>query len=64
MDYDTRHPVIIHDRNKCIKCGICIKMCAEVVNKTLLGYRHRGFSTEVGTAFGRPLPDSCGDCMA
>ena len=63
VDCDTRHPSIIHDRNKCIKCGICIKICQEVVNKTLLGYRYRGFSTEVGTAFGRALPDSCGACM-
>ncbi|MBN2671460.1 MAG: 4Fe-4S binding protein, partial [Deltaproteobacteria bacterium] len=40
------------------------KMCAEVVNKTLLGYKKRGFFTEVGTAYGAALPDSCGDCMA
>lgn len=64
LDYDTRHPTIIHDRNKCIKCGICIKMCSEVINKTLLGYKNRGYFTEVGTAFGRALPLSCGDCMA
>lgn len=63
VDYDTRHSSIIHDRNKCIKCGICIKSCAEVVNKTLLGYKNRGFFTEVGTAYGAALPDSCGECM-
>ncbi|MBN2529505.1 MAG: FAD-dependent oxidoreductase [Deltaproteobacteria bacterium] len=62
-DYDTRHPSIIHDRNKCIKCGICVKVCSEVINKNLLGYKNRGYTTEVVTAFERPLPDACGDCF-
>jgi formate dehydrogenase major subunit len=64
VTYDVRHPSIIHDRNKCIKCGICIKICSEVIEKTLLGFKKRGFSTEVGPAFGLALPDSCGECMA
>lgn len=61
---DTRHPHIIFDRNKCIKCGICIKICTEVINESLIGYKKRGFYTEVGPAFGSALPDSCKECMA
>ncbi len=61
---DIRHPSIVHDRNKCIKCGICIKICDEVIGKSLLGYKKRGFVTVVGPAFGAVLPDSCGECMA
>ncbi|MBN2716159.1 MAG: FAD-dependent oxidoreductase [Deltaproteobacteria bacterium] len=64
LDYDTRHPVIIHDRNKCIKCGICIKICNEVINQTLLGYKNRGYLTEVGTAYNTGFPGSCTDCMS
>ena len=60
--YDNRHPKIIHDRQKCIKCGICIKICSEVVNESLLSHKQRGYKTVVGTAFNRPLPDSCSDC--
>jgi formate dehydrogenase major subunit len=62
--YDNRHPVIIHDRLKCIKCGICVKVCKEVVNENLLSQKKRGFSTLVETAYGRPLPESCKDCGA
>jgi formate dehydrogenase major subunit len=62
--YDNRHPVIIHDRMKCIKCGVCIKICSEVVNANLLSYKNRGFSTIVGTAFAETLPDSCRACGA
>ncbi|MCP3968551.1 MAG: FAD-dependent oxidoreductase [Lentisphaerae bacterium] len=60
--YDNRHPAIIHDRNKCIKCGICVKVCKEVVNANLLSAKLRGFSTKVETAFGQQLPISCKDC--
>ena len=62
--YDNRHPSIIHDRMKCIKCGICIKVCSEVVNENLLGLKDRGYFTSVGTAFNKGLPDSCTDCGA
>ncbi|MDD3118442.1 MAG: FAD-dependent oxidoreductase [Victivallales bacterium] len=62
--YDNRHPVIIHDRMKCIKCGTCVKICAEVVNKNLLSQKYRGFATKVEGLFGRTLPDSCAECGA
>jgi len=61
-DFDTRHPAIILDRNKCIKCGICVKVCKDVVNLSLVGFKNRGFETHIDTAFGNVLPDSCTDC--
>jgi formate dehydrogenase major subunit len=62
--YDNRHPEIIHDRMKCIKCGICIKICSEVVNKNLLSLKNRGFYAKVEPAFGRVLPLECKECGA
>ncbi len=62
VSYDTRHPLIIQDRGKCIKCGICVKVCKEVVGQTLLSQKKRGFSTTVSTAFDQGLPQSCADC--
>lgn len=61
---DTRHPYIIHDAMKCIKCGICVKTCAEIVNKHLLSFMKRGFETQVDTAFGQGFPSYCTDCGA
>ena len=60
--YDVRHPDIVQDRGKCIKCGICVKICKEVVNKSLLSLQKRGFKSCVSTAFGAALPDSCREC--
>ncbi len=59
---DTRHPAIIHDRLKCIRCGTCVKVCAEVVNNNILALMNRGFNTEVATAFDSGLPGLCTDC--
>ena len=62
--YDNRHPVIIQDRGKCIKCGTCVKVCKEVINQNLLSTKKRGFFTTVGTAFDKGFPNSCKDCLA
>ena len=60
--YDVRHPEIIQDRGKCVKCAVCVKVCKEVVNKSLLSLQKRGFYACVGTAFNSGLPLSCKDC--
>jgi formate dehydrogenase major subunit len=61
---DTRHPDIIHDKGKCIRCGTCVKICSEVINKNLLALMRRGFNTEMRTAFDQGLPSYCKDCGA
>jgi formate dehydrogenase major subunit len=60
--YDVRHPAIILDPNKCIRCGICVKLCRDVLNKAFLGFKYRGYKTKIGTAFEEPLPLECKDC--
>jgi NADPH-dependent glutamate synthase beta subunit-like oxidoreductase/ferredoxin len=52
---DTRHPYVILDPNKCIKCGACIQASREHLNKSILSFMERGFSTRIGTAFGREI---------
>ena len=59
---DTRHPEILQDTGKCIKCGICVKTCKEIIGKTLLSAQNRGFLTTIGTAFNAGLPVTCAEC--
>jgi len=60
--YNVDHPEIVMDRGKCIKCGICIKICNEVVNEYLLGFKNRGYETKIDTAFSQTLPVDCKEC--
>ena len=61
---DTRHELILQDTGKCIKCGICVKTCKEIIGATLLSAQNRGFLTTVATAFNGGFPASCADCGA
>ena len=64
---DLSHPLIELDRNKCILCGRCVRMCADVVGISVFGFVNRGFGTIVAPAMGGSLLDagciSCGLCI-
>ena len=61
---DIRHAEIVQDTGKCIKCGICVKTGKERFQTPFLGFRKRGFFTQVGTAFDQGLPRDCAECVA
>ena len=60
------HPPILRDENKCIKCGICVRICDGVWGLSIYGYVKRGFETEIAPSFDRNLEetacDFCGQC--
>lgn len=64
---DDSHPFILRDANKCIKCGRCVRICAEVQGPGVLGYIFRGFESYVAPEFGESLTnttcESCGKCI-
>ncbi len=65
-EIDTSSPAIERNQNKCIKCGRCIQMCAEVQGLAILDYIGRSDDVEVKPAFGWYLGDvacvACGQC--
>ena len=64
---DLSHPYIKLDRDLCIACGRCVRMCNEVQGTFALELAGRGFATVVAPATGGPWADSdcvaCGGCV-
>ncbi len=42
---DDSHPVFVRDPNKCILCGRCVRICTEVQEAGIFGFRGRGYKT-------------------
>lgn len=65
---DDDHPYISRNPNKCILCGLCVRVCDEVVGVSALGLVDRGFDTTIKPALDSPLNQtgcvSCGQCVA
>jgi formate dehydrogenase major subunit len=63
----TDHPFIERDPNKCILCGLCVRVCDDIMGIAVLGLVNRGFDTVVQAEFNLPLKEtdclSCGQCI-
>ncbi len=63
---DTSNPFLYRNPEKCILCGLCVRVCDEVMGRTALGLVDRGFDAIVKPELGLPLSQtdciSCGQC--
>ncbi|NGO43659.1 molybdopterin-dependent oxidoreductase, partial [Streptomyces ureilyticus] len=64
---DDSHPYVHLDRDLCIACGRCVRMCSEVQGTFALTLVGRGSDTVVAPGTGGPWADSdcvaCGGCV-
>jgi len=62
----TGNPLFMHDPNKCVVCGRCVRACQELRGVGVLFYKKQGRETLTGTAADLPLADAgcrfCGAC--
>jgi bidirectional [NiFe] hydrogenase diaphorase subunit len=59
----SRFPVI-EEANDCILCGLCERVCREVVGANAISFFGRGDRREVGPPFGDPVACiACGACV-
>ncbi|MEG0157441.1 MAG: FAD-dependent oxidoreductase, partial [Anaerovoracaceae bacterium] len=68
IEFCDDHPFIARDPNKCILCGLCVRVCDEVMGIGALGLVDRGFDTVVKPNLEKPLAESgcvsCGQCVS
>ena len=67
LPIDESSRSVVRDPNKCILCGRCVRVCAEVQGVANLSQQNRGFNTVVSPAHGVNMDDSvciqCGQCI-
>lgn len=67
IEFEDDHPFILRDPKKCILCGLCVRVCDEVLGIGALGLVNRGFDTVVKPNMEKPLLESgcvsCGQCV-
>ncbi len=67
FEFEASSRSVIRDSNKCVLCGRCVRVCAEVQGVFNLSQQGRGFTTVVTPAHGRKMDNSvciqCGQCI-
>jgi len=67
-EIDNSSVCIVRNPSKCILCGDCVRVCAEVQNVGAIDFVGRGSKMTVSTAFNEPIGESncvgCGQCAA
>ena len=65
---ENANDLISRNTDKCILCGLCVRVCEEVIGKSAIGLINRGFNTHVEPELSKPLKETdciaCGQCVA
>lgn len=59
----TQSRIKLKNRSDCILCGLCMRVCAEVVGMNSIAFAHRGSERKIKTPFDR-VSDTCIGCGA
>jgi len=60
---DSEHPVQASAQNRCIMCGLCVRVCREIIGPEATCFAGRGIEREVATPY-KLLSDVCIGCGA
>jgi NADPH-dependent glutamate synthase beta subunit-like oxidoreductase/Pyruvate/2-oxoacid:ferredoxin oxidoreductase delta subunit len=63
---EEKNPLLIHDMNRCVLCGRCVRACNELRGAKVIQYQKKDMETYVGTLHNKLLIDAdcrfCGAC--
>ncbi len=67
-ELDVSNPFYVFDRDKCILCGKCVRMCEELQSVSAINFTQRGHETHISHPFEKGMTFSecvsCGNCVA
>ncbi len=60
----TKTRIQYEDQDECILCGLCVRVCSEVVGRSSINFANRGFNKRVQTPFDKTseVCIGCGAC--
>ncbi|MHC4062686.1 MAG: 4Fe-4S dicluster domain-containing protein [Planctomycetota bacterium] len=60
----TRYPNVTESQRNCILCGLCVRVCEDMIGKSAIGFAGRGVDRTVAAPFRQPSEDciACGAC--
>ena len=62
---EENNPLIVHDMNRCVLCGRCVRACNELRGVKVLEYQNKDMETYVGTVHNKILKEAdCRFCTA
>lgn len=62
---DQSNPLLVHDMNRCILCGRCVRACNELRGVGVLQYKKKGMESYISTLHDKLLKDEdCRFCTA
>ncbi len=60
-----KNPFIYRVQDKCVMCGLCVRVCEEVQGVGAIGFAERGFEATITPPFGHDLDcEFCGQCVS
>jgi formate dehydrogenase alpha subunit len=64
---DLSNPFFQRDLKKCILCGICVRVCSDLVGANAIDFGFRGYDTQITTFNHKDILESscvsCGECV-
>jgi NADH dehydrogenase/NADH:ubiquinone oxidoreductase subunit G len=61
---ETSYPTVTESQRNCILCGLCVRICEEIIGQSAIGFAGRGAERAVAAPFRQPSEDciGCGAC--